>query len=64
MKNKHKKTNHKKHNPRERVCERCGNGGFTNKKVFRCKYCFYLNGVEAECLKYGVEITRGGIDER
>lgn len=60
-KNNQKKMKHKKHNPRERVCERCGNGGFTAKKVFRCKYCYYLNGAEEE---YNVVITRGGIDER
>ena len=59
MKNKRKKTN-----PNEKICERCGNGGFTSKTVFRCKYCLWLNGVEDEYLKYGVEVTRGGIDDR
>lgn len=29
-----------------RVCECCGNEVFVKKKVFRCFYCNYLNGVE------------------
>ena len=64
MKRPKKKINPFKKNPREKVCERCGNGGFTSKTVFRCMYCGYLNGIEEECLKYGVEVTVGGIDER
>lgn len=28
-----------------RVCECCGNEVFFKKKVFKCFYCNYLNGV-------------------
>ena len=42
-----------------KICEQCGNGGKTEKSVFRCKYCGYINGLENEVL-----ITRGGIDDR
>ena len=45
-----------------KICERCGNGGITKKTVFQCKYCGYINGIEAD--KYGVEISRGGLDDR
>lgn len=61
MKKEHKKTVRKKVNPAKKVCEQCGNGGYTRKDVFRCRYCGYVNGIDSE---YGVEITRGGIDER
>lgn len=44
----------------EKVCERCGNGGFTQKEVFRCRYCWWLNGIGAE--EYEVYITRGRVE--
>ena len=52
-----------KKNKNEKVCERCGNGGFTPKKVFRCKYCGFLNGLDLEGTGHQIEITRGGLDE-
>ena len=55
-----KKERPPKPNKHEKICERCGNGGITRKKVFRCKFCNYINGLEGA----EVEITRGGIDER
>ena len=55
MKNKRRKPNLNK-----KICERCGNGGYTARTMFRCKYCGWMNG----CEEYGVEITRGGIDDR
>lgn len=47
-----------KKNKNERVCERCGNGGFSRNEVFKCKYCGYLNGVEGR-----VEVTKGPYDK-
>jgi len=43
-----------------KICERCGNGGYTYKTMFRCKYCGFMNGYG----DYNVEITKGGIDDR
>ena len=54
-----KKNKTKKKKTNIKVCECCGNGGFTTKTVFRCRYCGYINGLEHEVL-----ITRGGIDDR
>lgn len=54
------KSKRKKPNPNEKVCERCGNGGFSRKKIFKCRYCGWING----CEEYNTEITRGGIDDR
>ena len=50
----------KKPNPNKKICERCGNGGYTPKTIFKCRYCGWMNG----CEEYNVEITRGGIDDR
>lgn len=30
----------------DRTCERCGNENFSRKPVFKCKYCWFWNGVE------------------
>ena len=59
MKNKRKKPN-----PNEKICERCGNGGYTEKKTFKCRYCGWLNGEEEFFSEYMVVVTRGGIDDR
>ena len=47
--------------PHEKICERCGNGGITRKKQFRCMYCGWMNGVGSE--QYDVEITSGGLEK-
>ena len=59
MKNKQSKTIAKKYkrNPREKVCECCGNGGFTAKPVFKCRFCGHIKGVSEAV------VTKGGIDE-
>ena len=31
---------------KQRVCECCGNEVFIKKKVFKCFFCNYVNGVE------------------
>ena len=43
-----KKTHRKYHRASKikRVCELCGNVTFTKEKVFRCKYCDYINEVK------------------
>lgn len=46
--------------PHEKICERCGNGGITRKKQFKCMYCGWMNGVGAD--QYDVEITYGGLE--
>lgn len=43
-----------------KICERCGNGGITGKKQFKCMYCGWMNGVGAD--QYDVEITYGGLE--
>lgn len=55
-----KKKTKQRRNKNEKTCERCGNGGFTPKEVFRCKYCGWLNGVGAE--EYGAEVTKGSLE--
>ena len=54
-----KKNKSKKKKRPFRICEQCGNGGFTDKTVYKCKYCGYINGLGNEVL-----ITRGNIDDR
>ena len=29
----------------QRICERCGNEVFSPKRVFRCRYCGWMNGI-------------------
>lgn len=55
-----KKKAYTKPNKNEKICERCGNGGFTKKTVFNCKYCGWLNGVG---MGDRITITKGGVDE-
>lgn len=31
---------------KQRYCECCGNEVYTQKKVFKCFFCNYVNGVE------------------
>ncbi len=47
-----------KRNPLKRTCEQCGNDGISRNKVFKCKYCGYINGLPDR-----VEITRGRLEE-
>ena len=54
-----KKNKSKKKKRPFRICEQCGNGGFTDKTVYKCKYCGYMNGLGNEVL-----ITRGSINDR
>lgn len=58
---KKKKTQNQKKNKYMKTCERCGNEVFSFKKVFKCKFCGWLNGLN---LQEEVQITRGGIDDR
>lgn len=32
----------------QRICERCGNEVFSPKRVFRCRYCGWMNGRSAK----------------
>ena len=53
----------KKKTPRKiskhyKECIRCGNGGITRIKAFRCKYCGQFNGEDGELV-----IKRGGLDD-
>lgn len=41
-----------------RTCERCGNDGKSRNKVFKCRYCGYINGLPDR-----VEVTRGKLEE-
>lgn len=54
-----KKIRPKPKHPYKKICERCGNGDITKKVMFKCRYCGWLNGVNAE---YDVTITRGGLE--
>lgn len=55
-----KKIRPKPKHPHEKICERCGNGGLTKRVEFRCMYCGWLNGIEAD--KYNVAITYGSLE--
>lgn len=37
--------NHKKTGRWQRVCARCGNENFSQKRRFKCKYCGLMNGL-------------------
>lgn len=49
---------HKKPNRLLRTCEQCGNDGISRSKVFKCRYCGYINGLPDR-----VEVTRGNLEE-
>lgn len=53
----------KKRKMEPKTCERCGNGEFFGNKMFRCKFCGWLNG-DYDFAEYGVVVTEGGIDDR
>lgn len=36
----------KKKSKWNRVCERCGNEVFSSKKIYRCPYCDWKNGLK------------------
>ena len=38
--------NRQKPNKWERTCERCGNETFSPKRVFKCRFCGLVNGLE------------------
>lgn len=53
-KQKKKKTQQKqKINKFERVCERCGNENFSKSRVFKCRFCGEVNGLNKESEQNG-----------
>ena len=56
--------NNRKKNPNKKICERCGNGGYTAKTTFRCRYCGWMNGLDDFYDQHNAVVTYGGIDDR
>lgn len=58
MGKKRKKVQPEKLSKNYKICERCGNGGITRAKQFKCRYCGWQNG-----LPEGIVVTYGGLED-